>query len=213
MNKTLSYIFATIAILFLIKMAIDAKYYESIENSYNKELLKNQEFNIKISDLNHEVAMQKSIIVDNANQAYLLIDSIDRINIKYKNVSTFVKRINKTVIRDTFLKHDTVMYVQYKDSFIESPCSRFNDAWANISICSLDSGLMINQIEFKDTTAIVVSKHGFWNNKYTTTIVSKSPYQSTSSMNSVVVKENKTNSIIKKAGLIAVGVITALIVF
>jgi hypothetical protein len=32
-------------------------------------------------------------------------------------------------------------------------------------------------------------------------------------MNSVVVKENKTNSIIKKAGLIAVGVITALIVF
>jgi hypothetical protein len=202
-------VFYTIIFLLLLTNIIN---FNKKDNSIKLLNYRNQEFSKSVDSLNREILNQKTIIANNSDDLKFLLDSVEKINLKIKTPKVFVKNSSVISIKDTFIKYDTITV--YNDSLepIRLKCASFEDAWVNVDICDVDSGLRINNIAFKDTSTIIIHKTGLFKTKYNTTVINNNPYKVSDNLNSIIVKEKKFKKITIAAG-VAIGAAIIILAF
>lgn len=170
----------------------------------------NQKFLSEIDELGREITKQQTLQFESSKQLKYLIDSVENLNIKIKTPKSFVKKTSNTAIKDTFIKYDTLVFVNEQHDTLLLNCVNFQDAWAKLQYCDVDSGSLIKEISFKDTISIIIHKKGLFKKKYETLVINTNPYNQTTGLNSVIVEDKKKlHTILKSIG--GLGVLTLLI--
>lgn len=206
--------FNFIAIQVLIILGV-MFYFRNHTNEHNERILalqlEAQTFTKTINSLNQKVVNQEAIIVNSDRALKSYLDSITDLNLRLKRVQSFARTKSTISITDTFI-HYTIDTINSVDT-LYLKCAQHNDPWLNLSICNLDSGLLIHEISFRDTGMVVFTSSGIFRRKYEANYINSNPYKSVNQFNTVIVDRNKNNRLYMGAGLFAAGLFLGTLAF
>lgn len=206
--------FNFIAIQVLIILGV-MFYFRNHTNEHNERILalqlEAQTFTKTINSLNQKVINQEAIIVNSDRALKSYLDSITDLNLRLKRVQSFARTKSTISITDTFI-HYVIDTINSADT-LYLKCAQHSDPWLNLSLCNLDSGLLIHEISFRDTGMVVFTSSGIFRRKYEANYINSNPYKSVNQFNTVIVDRNKNNRLYMGIGLFAAGLFLGTLAF